>query len=254
MIGVYDFVGQTNCQAVNGTSGNASLSADGRWLAFEGKASSFGTNSGNTVSDIFLLDRASNTVRLASFNSNRIGGNGPSSDPIMSADGRYLVFKSKAADLVAGDTNGVSDIFVEDLSSGSLFALSCAANGAIANRVSGNAIIGPDGRTLVFESFASNLAPGDLNESKDVFVLRLPADSTAEFRILTLTSLGTGTASLFWNSVPGKTYRVEFSESLSNPNWAELPGDVVATGYISTTRDDAAPSGNSRFYRVRLLD
>jgi len=255
LIGVYDFLYQTNCLAVTGTKGKASLSADGRWLAFEGRASSFGTNSANTISDILLLDRASNTIRLASFNPfTRGGGNGPSSDPILSADGRYLVFKSKASDLVTGDTNGVSDLFVRDLTTGALFALSRAADATTGNLVSGNAILGPDGRTLVFESFASNLVPGDLNETKDVFVLRLPGNEGAEFRILTLTSVGNGTTTVFWNSIPGRTYRLEYTEDISNPSWTELPDDIVAAGYASSKTDEISATGRARFYRVRWVN
>ncbi len=255
MIGIYDFLYQTNCLAVSGTSGHASLSADGRLLAFEGRASSFGTNSANTISDIFILDRASNTVRLASFSpSSRLGGNGPSSEPVISADGRYLVFKSKASDFFPGHTNGVSDIYVRDLTTGSLFALSCAADGTFGNRVSGNAILGPDGRTLVFESFASNLLPGDINETKDVFVLRLPTESANDFRILALTSLGTGTTTVSWNSVPGRTYRLQYNENISNPSWTELPDDIVATSDTTSKTDDSAGAGRLRFYRVRLVN
>jgi Tol biopolymer transport system component len=254
LLGVFDFTTQTSSLAVS-PGWNPSLSADGRWLAFEGLAADFGTNSGNTISDVFLLDRNSGTVRLVSVaQGGSTSGNGPSSTPLISRDGRYVVFKSKASDLVTGDTNGVTDIFVSDLMTGSQFALSAGLHGRTGSRISGTPLMGADGRTVVFESYAPDLAPGDFNDAKDVFVLRLPGDVAAEFRILTLTSLNAGSMTLFWNSIPGKTYRVQFKENLPDALWQELPGDVVAESYTCSKTDSSTGAAPTRFYRIRLLD
>ncbi|HEY5911006.1 MAG TPA: hypothetical protein VJA21_10430 [Verrucomicrobiae bacterium] len=254
VIGVFDFAAQSSSLAV--TPGwNPSISADGRWVAFEGRAADFLTNSANSVSDIFLLDRATQTVRLVSVNrAGNAGGNGPSSTPLVSGDGHYIVFKSRAGDLVDGDTNGVADIFVADQLSGTLFALSSAVDAPTGNRVSGDPFLARDGRTVLFESFASNLAPGDFNQAKDLFILRLPGHPVGDFRILTLTSLQSGSVSIFWNALPGRRYRVEYQQALGEPAWQEVPGDVVATGYTAMKPDPGAGQSGSRLYRVHLLD
>ena len=72
--------------------------------------------------------------------------------------------------------------------------------------------------------------------------------------MITLTSLGTGTTTIFWNSVPGRTYRLQYSEDLSNPSWTELPDDIVATSYTTAKTDDNSSLGHPRFYRVRLMN
>ena len=251
LVGVYDFAARSNAFAV-AAARNPTISADGRWLAFEGRASDHGTNSGNTISDVFLLDRQSGSVRLVSFSQSGLGGNGASSMPLITRDGRYVVFKSKATDLVEGDTNGLTDVFVRDVETGTVIALSGRAEGSTGNSLSGNPVLGPDGRTVLFESYASDLAPGDFNGAKDLFVLRLPGDVASELRILTLTSLGTGTTILYWNAIPGWTYRVEYKGALTEDAWHELPGDVVATGYTGSKADNTA-SQAARFYRVKLL-
>ncbi len=254
VIGVFDFAAQS-CSLAAAPGSNPSLSADGRWLAFEGRASNFSTNSANSVSDIFLLDRTTQTVRLVSVNqAGSAGGNGPSSSPLVSSDGRYIVFNSRASDLVDGDTNGVADIFVADQVDGTIFGLSSAVDAPTGNRISGNPFLGRDGRTVLFESFASNLGPGDLNQARDLFVLRLPDGPAGEFRILTLTSLQNGSVSIFWNALPGRKYRVEYKQALEEAIWQEISGDVVASGYTAMKIDATSGQSGNRLYRVHLLD
>jgi len=89
----------------------------------------------------------------------------------MSANGRYVVFTSEASNLVAGDTNGVSDVFVRDLVSGTTrrVSVSSAERQADAESLGGVAIT-PTGRYVAFTSTASNLVPRDTNGHADVFV------------------------------------------------------------------------------------
>lgn len=175
LVGVFDFTTQTNAHALS-YGRNPTLSADGRWLAFESRATNWGITPGNNVSDVFVLDRQSNSVRLVS--SNRLAtasGNGASTTPLISGDGRFVVFQSKASDLVNVDTNEQWDVFVRDLQTETTFALPATADGATGNRLSRNPVLGSDGRTVVLESFASDLATGDFNQSRDVLVVRLSA-------------------------------------------------------------------------------
>jgi Tol biopolymer transport system component len=87
----------------------------------------------------------------------------------MSADGRYVVFQSDAWNLVSGDENGVSDIFVHDDRTGKTFRASVSNTGTEANTYSANATISADGRLVVFESDASNLAGKDKNFTTDIY-------------------------------------------------------------------------------------
>src|SRR5688572_20144009 len=97
-------------------------------------------------------------------------GNGTSIRTSTSADGRYVAFQSVATNLVAGDTNGVYDIFVHDRQSGTTERVSVATGGAQGNDESEAPSISADGRYVAFEGHASDLVSGDTNGFWDIFV------------------------------------------------------------------------------------
>ncbi|MEN4030122.1 MAG: hypothetical protein PQ975_05955, partial [Methanobacterium sp.] len=106
--------------AINGSESNGysyepSISIDGRYIAFSSYASNLVAGDINGHKDVFVRDRLLNTTTLVSVSSTGEQGNGDSSQPSISADGRYVAFTSYATNLVTGDTNGVSDVFVRDL-------------------------------------------------------------------------------------------------------------------------------------------
>jgi len=110
-------------------------------------------------------------IRRVSEAANHQDSNGDSDGPRISADGRYVVFSSSASNLVPGDTNNVSDIFVADLSTGTIERVSVASDGTEANAGSSFAAsISADGRYVAYYSSASNLVAGDTNGADDVFV------------------------------------------------------------------------------------
>ncbi|WP_433158604.1 TolB family protein [Kribbella sp. CA-247076] len=111
------------------------------------------------------------------------GGNGPSFAGTekglgVSAHGRYVVFSSYASDLVAGDTNGDRDVFVRDTVTGRTTLVSVGVNGAQGNGESRQGSISADGRYVAFNSYATNLFPGDTNDGPDVFVRDLRTGRT----------------------------------------------------------------------------
>ena len=111
------------------------------------------------------------------------GGDGPSFSGTekglgVSAHGRYVVFSSYATDLVAGDTNGQRDVFVRDVVTGRTTLASVGVDGAQGNGESRQGSISADGRFVGFNSLASNLMPGDTNDSPDVFVRDLQTGQT----------------------------------------------------------------------------
>lgn len=150
---------------------NLSLSADGQIVAYEAAAPTQSVHQ-----QVYVYEVRRGTNRLISVaRSDNAGGSGDSRYPQVSPDGRYVIFKSHADDLVANDTNGLSDIFVRDLVADTTFCLSTNQAGTgPGNSLSGNASLGRDGRTVVFESFATDLVAGDDNACRDVFLVPLP--------------------------------------------------------------------------------
>ena len=153
------------------TALSTSLSQDGRYVAFASNASDLVANGPtNGFSNIYVRDTRTGITRLASIASNGGFANNSSIKTQLSADGRYLVFESAASNLVANDTNGVSDVFRRDLVLGTTVLVSTAIGGSAANSSSHSPVVSADGRHVAFHSFASNLIAGDTNGQLDVFV------------------------------------------------------------------------------------
>jgi Tol biopolymer transport system component len=164
----------------NGDSVAPWISADGRFVLFSSSANDLvpGDNSQLGL-DVFLRDRAITNTVLVSANFNGTGGgNGNSLAGQVSTNGRYVVFQSDASDPLPGDTNGVSDIFVRDLQTGSNILVSVAADGSWGNGASTDPVMTPDGRYVAFISSATNLVAGDTNGIADVFVRDLVNGTT----------------------------------------------------------------------------
>jgi len=94
----------------------------------------------------------------------------PFEDPAISADGNFVAFVSKDFNLVPGDTNGVSDIFVRDRVAGITTRVSVDSAGFEGNNTSFRPDISGDGRFVTFASYATNLVVGDSNGFADVFL------------------------------------------------------------------------------------
>ncbi len=153
----------------NGDSTHAALSGDGRYVVFESTASNLVSGDTNGAADVFLYDRQSRAVERISVSSSGAQGTGDSDYPAINADGRYVVFESDAASLVAGDTNGKRDIFLRDRQTGTTERISLGPSGQ-SNGQSGTASISADGRRVAFASDGTNLVAGDTNNATDVFV------------------------------------------------------------------------------------
>jgi tricorn protease-like protein len=153
-----------------GSSNNAFISADGRFVVFESWATNLVTDDTNDANDIFVRDRQMGQTTRVSVSSTGAQANGYSWTPVISADGRYVAFRSEATNLVSGDTNDRQDIFVRDRQTGQTTRVSLAVNGAQANRDSLNPAISGSGRYVAFNTEATNLVSGDTNGVQDVFV------------------------------------------------------------------------------------
>jgi hypothetical protein len=159
----------------SGTEGDldsfvSSISADGRFVTFYSTATNLVAGDTNGVNDAFLHDRATGVTERISVDSN--GGEGDK-DSYLSAvtpDGALVAFYSDATNLVAGDSNGVSDVFVRDRTAGSTVRVSLASNGGQASGNSWWPSISDNGRRVSFASLATNLVAGDNNKVTDAFV------------------------------------------------------------------------------------
>ena len=156
----------------NGGSYTASISADGRFVAFASEANNLVPDDTNGTQDVFVHDRDLGTTERVSVNSAGVQGNQWSESPSISADGYSVAFLSHASNLVANDTNGQEDVFVHDGRHGATERASISSSGAQAELYSfvRNGSISADGQRVVFGSEASNLVPGDTNGRADVFV------------------------------------------------------------------------------------
>ncbi len=280
---------------------NVVLSPNGRFVACE-RSKSYSVLDTNLTTDVYLIDRTNGQASLVSVNQNGTGaGNDRSLSPLLTPDGRYVIFRSRASNLVANDTNGLSDVFLRDLVLNRTILLSINRGGSgTGNRFSGNPVISMDGSTVLFETYATDLTTGgDYNDSRDVMVLRLsrsdsdhdglpddwelayfnglqrdgtsdydedgltdaaefqagtdPTNAGSILRVITLSSPQSGPVQIFWSAVSGKTYRVQFKATVSDPTWTNLDGDVTATDESGYKVDPLAGATEQRYYRILVV-
>lgn len=162
-------VSSAGAQGSDGSRGS-SISADGRYVAFESHAPNLVPGDANASWDVFVHDRVAVATTRISIASGGAEANDVSHYPAISADGRHVAFYSDATNMVPDDTNGVADVFVHDRKTGATTRASVNAAGIEGDSGSYNPSISPDGRYVVFESMASNLALRDFNGLWDVFV------------------------------------------------------------------------------------
>ncbi len=154
----------------NGSSSNASLSADGRFVTFESEASNLVPGDNNNVRDIFVFDRTMRTTERVSVSDTGVEGNTRSVNSSLSADGQFVTFESLAGNLVPGDNNNTTDIFVFDRTLRTTERVSVSDAGVGGSGHSENPSLSADGQFVTFESNADNLVPGDNNNVNDIFV------------------------------------------------------------------------------------
>ena len=233
-----------------------SANADGRWVAISTRAPLVGPGT-NALENIFICDVLNANLTLASLNhSGTGGGNGTSGSPRLSSDGRYVAFRSAATDLVAGGDHGLEFLFDRltgrtTLLSGTLDGVSSAPGTSLGLEIT------PDGKKVVFSSVASDLVSGDFNGAADVFTRDIePATPTTETPVIRLTDAlqQAGLTTIRWTATPGRSYRVEYKDSLVASGWQDLPGVVMIVGSTAWITDNSRANAPQRYYRVRLAE
>ncbi len=162
----------------NGNSEQVSVSGDGRYVAFQSRATNLVTGDTNLGCDIFVHDVETGSTVTVSVSSSGEQGYGHSEYPSISADGRYVAFQSYASNLVSGDTNNTCDVFVHDLQTGNTTRVNVDGAGNQANNISGHPSISADGRYVAFESIATNLVSGGTSGIDHVYLRDLEAGTT----------------------------------------------------------------------------
>jgi hypothetical protein len=162
----------------------------------------------------------------------------------LSADGRFIAYRSAATNLVAGDYNDAPDIFVYDTQTGVNSLLSVSRYGAFSgdNR-SLIPVFSGDGRTLCFASWASDLVPLDFNYSSDIF-----AFTFLLVQISPSQTPGEGPW-ISWPRAQGKNYLIQFRDN-TDSNWQDLTGSISLVGSKAYLQDTSPPA-SQRFYRVK---
>jgi WD40 repeat protein len=153
----------------NNTSFGASISADGKVVAFHSDASNLVAGDTNNKQDVFVHDRNTGITERVSVDSSGKQGNGASYTASISSDGNVVVFESDATNLVSGDTNGFKDVFVHDRTTGITERVSVGPGGVEGNHDSMWARLSSDGQVVAFTSDASNLVQDD-TIGTDVFI------------------------------------------------------------------------------------
>lgn len=154
------------------------VSADGRTIAFESRATNLVAGDTNGVKDVFVRDVLTGLTERVSVSSSGVEGDNESLAPSISADGRYVVYASSATNLVAGDTNASWDVFLHDRLSATTTRVSVGAGGAQASGASLDPELSDDGLVVAFTSNAPDLVAGDTNGADDVFVRNLVSGVT----------------------------------------------------------------------------
>lgn len=243
-------VNSANVQSDGHSNGAASISADGRYVAFHSFASNLVSSDLNGYDDVFVHDRQLGQTTLVSINSAGLQANHYSSSPSISADGRFVAFVSNADNLVAADTNAALDVFVRDRLTGATTRSSTDSAGAQVLLSSFDGTISSDGRYVAFGSNASDLVQGDTNSWPDVFVKDLLTNQTNRVSVDSIG--GEGDQVSQYPSISSDGRYVAFQSSASNLVLGDtnVQADIFLHDSISgqTTRvsvDSAGMQGNS---------
>lgn len=231
-----------------------SISGNGRYIAFRSDAPNLVAGDTNGVRDAFVRDLVTGVTTRVSVDGSGAQGNGHTHSPSISDDGRYVAFGSKSSNLVAGDTNGSTDVFVHDTVTGATTRVSVDSAGAQGNGLSDQPAISADGRHVAFTSDAPNLVVGDTNATNDVFVHDTTTGVTTRASV---DSAGAEGMSGYWSehaaiSADGRHVAfyslADLAPDGSNPNPDVFVRDTVAmtTTLVSVDSDGDPLSGSNQ--------
>jgi Tol biopolymer transport system component len=220
----------------DGLSRSPQFAGNGRYVVFQSTASNLVPDDHNNESDIFLRDLLLGQTLVLSVNLQGRTASGASFNPVVSLDGRVVVFQSFAADFGLGDFNSAAD----------LYAVSLGASDTDADGLD------DDWEVAFFENLSRD-GTGDADQDgqsdRTEFLTGTdPTNADSVLRVISLTG-GSGNARrIFWIGNPNRSYRVEYKNTLDAAGWIPLPGTVTWNGSTASMLDENG--GATRFYRV----
>lgn len=251
-----------NNNRMNGKLINLQADNAGRYVVFTSYSDNILSNDTNGVQDVFVHDTQSGVTRLVSRTPSGQFPNGDSGAPMVSPNGTHIVFRSAASNLVTGDTNGVSDVFMYAISSQQVTRVSVTESGGQANGRSKDPAVCNDGKFISFASGASNLIAGDTNDQYDVFLQHVESGA-----MVAVTRAANGT----WGNDRGHKSRfiddcsaILFASDASNliPNDTNADRDlfyrtISISADLSTSYQSATPTASPNdviTYTVNLIN
>ncbi|MFO1512060.1 MAG: hypothetical protein U1F83_03955 [Verrucomicrobiota bacterium] len=244
---IADRIAQTEWLAASNSGSAFRFSGDGNWLTYTRYASGVQANPMVSGSNqVYLYDIQNRIETLVSHAmSSTVFAAGHSELPDISPDGRFVVYRTLATNLV-NSVNGTSrQIILYDRLTGQNSLVSASyITGLQADDNSLRASFSTDGQLLLLQSWASDLLANDFNRNGDVF-----SQPIFMVRILPPGTAGEGPW-LYWPFAPGNNYAVQFKSGLDNPMWQTLPGSITNDGVKAWTQD-VSPTNSQRIYRVR---
>ncbi len=200
------------------------MSADGRWCVFTSRSTGLLPNVTNGVDHVYVRDLVAGVTILVDRSVAGLPGTSFAFAPSITPDGSRVIFSTGSA-LVAEDTNGLQDIYVRDLVSGTLTLVSMKSGGGAANGHSSTGVLTPDGRFAVFSSGAKDLVSPALTSSlSNIFIRDLQEGVTS---LVSVNRAGTGSGN---------------NSSLS----PEVSNDGRFVAYVSSANDLVAVDGNNQ--------
>lgn len=224
----------------NGNSSYPTISADGNIIAFQSAAANLVPGDGNNYTDVFARDVNAGQTRRLSVGGDGAEGNGDSFEPHVSANGQTVTFASFASNLVTGDTNSYLDVFLHNRSNGQTERVSVATDGTQINTFADIArpAVSGDGRFVTFQSRATSLVPGDLDDvTWDIFVRDRQANTLV--RASVSTSGGAGNGSSVDPTISTDGFYAAFFSKANNL----IPGDTngVEDVFVYQIQETAPP-------------
>ena len=228
-----------------GASSDTDVSADGRYVVFTSAATNLVASDTNAATDVFVRDTTTGITTRISVSATGVQATGASDQPAISADGRYVAFRSAATNLITGDTNAKTDIFVKDRTTGAIERVSLSSSGTQSTNDSDSPALSGDGRYVTFASTATNLVSGDTNAKADIFLRDRQTSATTRLSVSTSGTQSNNTSELPDISNDGN--RITFSSTATNL----VTGDTNAVrdvfvrdrAAVTTTRVSVSTSG-----------
>ena len=222
------------------------ISAFGRFVVFTSNATNIVPGAGHDRIDLFVRDLQAGVTTLESKGQGGAPANGDSRGAAITPDGRFLAFTSAASNLVPGDTNGRTDVFLRDRQAGKTVLVTVAKDGG-PSRSFGElhgAAISDDGNLVAFSSDASDLVTGDRNGTWDAFVRDVRSGTTERVSLAADGSEASSDVGLLGMSADGRYVLMTSAAANLAGDDSSRPGVFVrdrSTGV--TTRVNVRSSG-----------